>query len=303
MPVQGVRQSWFRRAAALLRRASGEPLLQFVVLGSLAFAAGQWLDARRVVIPDWRVEEAQEQMAAFLATPALTAEQRLEADVRVLGDELLYREALRRGLDRDDLVIRRHLAQKLLLLTEELELAGRVPDVAGLQALYREMTPRWSEPARISFCHAYSRTPWPAGAAAGQPAPADSCPRGAGEAFALGTEIHRWSEAEIAAQFGPAFAQALAAAPAGTWVGPLASRFGSHLVWIREHVAARTPTFEEKRTTLVALWSQRVRQHARQELLRQLAGTYRAGSQPGDPATTEGRLALAAATLAQQDPP
>ena len=223
--------------------------------------------------------------------------------MRVLGDELLYREALRRGLDRDDLVIRRHLAQKLLLVTEELELAGRVPGEAELQALYREMTPRWSEPARISFCHAYSRTPWAPVAAAGRPTPAGACPAGAGEAFALGTEIYRWSYAEIAAQFGPGFAEALAKAPAGARIGPLPSRFGSHLVWIREHVAAHQPTFEEKRATLVVLWSQRVREHARRELLRQLAEAYRAGSKARDPATTEGRLALAAATLAQQELP
>lgn len=288
-----------RRAAALLRRAAGEPLLQFALLGALLFGLGHWLEARRVVVPAWRIEQAQEQMAAFLATPALSAAQRLEADVRVLGDELLYREALRRGLDRDDLVIRRHLAQKLLLLTEELDLAGRVPDDAELQALYREVAPGWIEPPRISFCHAFSRTPWAADAAARLPSVAGACAAVPGEAFALGPEIIRWSEAEIAARFGAEFAQAVAAAPAATRVGPLSSRFGSHVVWVREHAAAHVPSFAEERASLLALWSQRARERARRELLRELAQAYRASTQPGDPAAFEGRLALAAATLAR----
>ncbi|MCC7257385.1 MAG: peptidyl-prolyl cis-trans isomerase [Gammaproteobacteria bacterium] len=286
---------------ALLRRILGEPLLQFAFAGALIFAFGQWFEARRVVIPAWHLDQAERRMAAYLATPALSPAQRLEADMRVLGDELLYREALRRGLDRDDLVIRQHLAQKLLLLTEETELAGREPAEAELQDLYRELAPGWHEPSRFSFCHVYSRTPFATGAAARLPTAAADCPAGAGEAFPLGPEIGAWSEAEMAGRFGPEFALAVATAPAGAWIGPLSSRFGWHLVRVRERIDARTPPFEEKRAMLVAAWTQRMRERARHTLLRDLALAYRAGAGRSDPATPEGRLALAATTLSEQE--
>jgi parvulin-like peptidyl-prolyl isomerase len=77
------------------------------------------------------------------------------------------------------------------------------------------------------------------------------------------------------------------------------SRFGWHLLRVTERVGARTPSFEEQQAALLALWSQRAREGARQELLRRLAAEYRTTLDRGASPQIRERVAQAAATLAK----
>jgi peptidyl-prolyl cis-trans isomerase C len=54
---------------------------------------------------------------------------------------VLYREAMRLGLDRDDGLVREHLIQKMLLLAEDLGGASREPTRDEVRA-YFDQTPR-----------------------------------------------------------------------------------------------------------------------------------------------------------------
>lgn len=287
------------RLNAAARRLQREPLVLFALLGALTYGASQWLESRRLEIPASRFDEAANRMQAFLAAPALQPSQRREADARVLADELLYREALRLGLDRDDAVIRQHLAQKLLLLNEELRLAGRTPAEPELRALYREMSAAWTDPPRVSFCQVYSRSPDMARVGERLRRQSADCPADAGDAFALGHEFPRWAAAEVAGSFGADFARQVEAAPLGAWIGPVTSRFGWHLLRVTERLGARTPSFEQQQGTLLALWSQRERDGARQELLRRLAAEYRTTVDRGASPQMRERVAQAAATLSR----
>ena len=52
---------------------------------------------------------------------------------------------------------------------------------------------------------------------------------------------------DLQTRFGVTFEQALKNAPKGAWFGPVASRFGYHLVWVHERQEARLPPFDEIR--------------------------------------------------------
>lgn len=282
-----------------MARAWREPLVQFAVLGGLLYLASRLLggsDALR--IPAERLVDSRAKMSRLLARSDAPEALRRESDLRVVGDELLYREALRLGLERDDPVIRQHLAQKLLALTEDAALAAREPSAAEEQALFAELRTAWTEPARVTFCHVF--------APAGQPLPrppvraaaADSsCTGLGGAAFPLGARLGPYSEPELAAGFGPGFARAVFAAGEGRWSGPVASRYGLHLVRVEARLPALEPRFDERRAAVRQAWAQRERQRIRSDLLARLARRERPEAAPGAPPELGRDVAAAVAQL------
>jgi len=99
-----------------------DPLVVFVLLGAGVFALDGWLadSGGRPVIEitqqqvdhmraRWRAQWGREPTAVELGT--LVAE--------AVDEEVLYREAQRLGLDRDDAIVRRRLAQKLTFILED----------------------------------------------------------------------------------------------------------------------------------------------------------------------------------------
>ena len=66
-----------------------------------------------------------------------------------MREEVLYREALKLGLDRDDTVVRRRLQQKMEFVGDEL--AAAEPGEAELQAFLAANRDRFRAPERWSF--------------------------------------------------------------------------------------------------------------------------------------------------------
>ena len=283
---------------AWLAGAWREPLVQFGVLGTLLYVLSQAFGGESLRISAWRLEDSRARMTRMLERSDAPEALRLESDLRVVSDELLYREALRLGLDRDDPVLRQHLAQKLLGLTEEAALAGREPTLAEEQALFAELRPAWTQPERLTFCHVFSSQAGGRGRSP-EPPPADDAPcdgRG-GEAFPLGALVGPYSEVELATRFGPEFARAVFEAPLQRWTSPLASRYGTHRIRVTERLPAQPPQFDARRDALRHAWAQRERERARSDLLRVLARRDRPEAAPDAPADLQRDVAQAVAQL------
>ena len=134
--------------------------MHFLVLGGLLFGAWyafndqpQISDANRIV-----VDEAQ--MASIMATFQRTwlrppTRKELAALVQDrIKEEILYREALALGLDRDDLVIRRRLHQKMEFISTDLT-EPKPPAEAELQAYLDANRDRFRTSERLSFTQVY----------------------------------------------------------------------------------------------------------------------------------------------------
>ena len=67
--------------------------------------------------------------------------------------EILYREALAMGLDKDDEIVKRRMAQKMQFLAEDA--APREPTTAELKSWYAKNSDKFAMPARVSFRHLY----------------------------------------------------------------------------------------------------------------------------------------------------
>ena len=110
----------------MIKRLLREPLLHFLVLGAVLFAAHGMLsrggasEPGRIVVTQSQIES----MARLFARARQRAPSDAELEELVRGhvrEEVLYREGLALGLDRDDPIIRRRVAQKLEFVTEGAE--------------------------------------------------------------------------------------------------------------------------------------------------------------------------------------
>lgn len=281
-----------------LSRLLAEPLVQFVAIGALLFALSSARSPDRLQIDAARLLDARAKMANLLNDSNSRSAMIVESDVRVIGDELLYREAQAKGLERDDPVIRQHLAQKLLSVAEEERLAARSPTEQDLRNLFDVMASRWREPDRASFCQIYSRTGWAVAEVGRLRQSRMSCDALGGDAFPLGRQFDDWTRDEVVARFGEQFATEVFSIDAGKWSVPIHSNYGSHLVLVTAKSRGREAQFEARRNDVLREWERRERQLARRELLKRLVQHYRPTAGSSAPEEVQRDVAVAVARLA-----
>ncbi|MGD0617126.1 MAG: hypothetical protein ABSB67_05645 [Bryobacteraceae bacterium] len=104
-----------------------EPLVHFFILGALLFVAGRMLQkparapARtRIDVPAAEVRRMREVWTLQWHRPPQPAELQSLIDEYV-REQVLFREALAMGLDRDDEIVRRRLVQKMQFLSQEMK--------------------------------------------------------------------------------------------------------------------------------------------------------------------------------------
>jgi parvulin-like peptidyl-prolyl isomerase len=247
-----------------------EPLLQFLVIGLALFAGyGVWNRNADQREQPGRIEltadDLRQLSIAWLAQgrPPLTDEQmQALVDARV-REEILYREALGLGLDKEDAIVRRRMAQKMEFLFEDVA-ALREPTAEELQTWFQTNAERFTRPARVTFRHLYF-SPDRRGANAREDAARVLAkiagkPMDAPEATALADPFmfqdyypDRTPE-DVRKLFGPVFARALFAVAPGVWAGPIGSGYGWHVVWVDAMTPARVPAFEEVEGDVKTAW-------------------------------------------------
>lgn len=252
----------------LLGRLMHAPALHFLLLGGMLLAGRTWWEARAPVGRDDDIlHHAALALGVDRADPAVrTRLVRLGGFVGEEGEHeeaVLEREARRLGLERSDLVVRRHLVQMMRLATRRLG-PGDLPTETELAAYLDRHAAGFTAPARIRLTHVYlSRERRGAAADAEasallaelrQSAEPPEAAAGRGDAFVHGTTVGPASRADLQRFFGDAFARAVADAPAGTWLGPVASAYGLHLVWVHERLPETAPTLAAVRGQVLHRW-------------------------------------------------
>lgn len=265
-----------------------EPLLHFVVAGALLFGVYAWLNRgagedsdRSILITErevaWLTETWSRQ---WQRPPTATEMQGLVADY--LRESLLEREARALELDRDDLIVRRRLAQKMdFILADTARLVD--PTDAELRAIYDADRARFDVPPAISFTMLFfskekrgdrATAEARSALAALLKAGAGADPVSMGDASLLPDTMQDADEQAIAGVFGEAFAKTVIALPAGAWQGPVESAFGLHLVRITARREAEPRAFETIREALAGDWRQRKEADAKQAYFRELLERY-----------------------------
>ena len=164
-----------------MRTVLREPLVHFLALGAVLFGIGLLRGdtveptANRIAITSGVVERLLEGFRLTWRRPPTEAEFR-GLVVEHLTEEVLYREALAMGLDRDDQIIRRRLRQKLEFLTADV-MESFEPTDDELQAYLDADRDRYRQEAVLGFTQVYLRAEPDAERPAAGPARAATAPR------------------------------------------------------------------------------------------------------------------------------
>ena len=276
---------------ARLRQLLREPLVHFLVVAMALFAVYRVMNPQAEgVYPSSQIvltaSDLDQLRIVWLAQgrPAPTPEQMrnlVEAKVR---EEILYREALALGLDKDDTIVKRRLAQKMEFLAEDLS-GIEEPSSEELKTWFEANAQRFALPPRVSFRHLYfsfdRRGEGTQTAAETALATLAGKPRDAADGAALADPFMFQDSygdrpfSQIATQFGPKFARALFALKPGSWQGPIESGYGWHLIWIDSLTPSRVPAFEEIEPTVKSAWVADQRKEAKRKMFDAMRARYR----------------------------
>jgi PPIC-type PPIASE domain len=264
---------------AALRRTLREPLLHFAVLGAGLFGAYQVVapapaDTSAIVVSGDQIVSLAEQFRASWQRPPSREELEHLIQARV-RDEVLYREGVALGLDRDDPVVRNRVRQKMEALTEDV--LTEEPTDAELQAYLDAHPDLFAVPALVSFEQRYFDP--------GRRTVLDADLRRAHDVLRAGGTVHgdrtmlpgrmdNALDADVQAAFGEAFAKAIQAAPVGVWFEPIQSSFGYHLVRVTGRTAATVPRLADARSVVAREWSRARTVEGREQLYRSLRARY-----------------------------
>ncbi len=218
----------------LARRFLTHRLTHFLALGGLLFALSpRPPNPRAIGIPRSELDAMHTAEARRLGLSALPPDKVREVDERAVEDELLYREAVRLGLDRDDPIVRQRLIQKVLFLAEDLGGASNAPSAEEVRAYFEATKDRRRGVGWTHFVHVFASSEEKVLALRGYVGTSGEAAPGVGEAFPYPRDT-RLTRAETVSAYGAAFAAAVDHLPVGEWSGPVQSSLGWHLVRVLE---------------------------------------------------------------------
>jgi len=271
----------------LVRRLLGEPLVHFLLLGAALFAAFTWRSehfetgSKSIVVTQGRIDHLA---TTFAATwQRAPTQQEMDGLIReYVREEVYVREAMVQGLDREDLIIRRRLQQKLEFVTEDVA-AQAEPSNEELQAYLKAHAATFATERRFSFRQVYLNPErhgvnWArdldrlladlkqAGAKANFAA--------LGDPIMLDHEFKETSAGDVRNAFGEKFAAALASLSPGQWQGPVESGYGVHVVFLAERTEGRLPPLEDVREAVRREWADARRVEATERFHQALLRPY-----------------------------
>lgn len=238
-----------------LSRLVRAPLMQFLVLGIVVFflysryGSRVETESKEIVISAQQIELLASLWERQWRRPPTPEE--LDGLIQsFIREEVLYREALAMGLDRDDTVVRRRLAQKIEFLAQDLATQG-TPSEQELRTFFEEHPEIFEEPARITFTHVYinvdqhGNESFEVADEVLSQIQSGGDPNSLGDRFMLQRDYLRKSPSEVARHFGSQFAEEVFQIVPGEWQGPVQSGYGLHLVLVDGLEEAFLPPLED----------------------------------------------------------
>ena len=289
-----------------------EPLIHFLGIGALLFIVyflvngdAAVLDSRQVKVTSANIEHLRSLwVKQWNRAPSQDELKKLVEDH--IREEVLYREALNLGLDRDDTIIRRRLTQKMEFISEDLADQWE-PSTEELNRFFENNKENYRVPARLTFSHIYfnpdAREDRVFADAESTLAKIRARPTSAikpfklGDRFMLQSEYAHKDRRDIAALFGSKFAETLLQTQTGSWQGPIESGYGFHLVHVTELIPSRLPQLAEVEDRLQIDWQFKQRRKFNQAIYQQFRARYEI-----EVADIPSKHEIAQATAKQENP-
>jgi peptidyl-prolyl cis-trans isomerase C len=266
-----------------------EPLVHFLVIGAAIFVLYGFMGQQDVEEQERAITITSGEINWLTDTwekrwnRLPTAEERDGLIKQYLRETILYREAVAMGLDRDDTVIRRRLAQKLEFLTQDL-ISPQPPTEDDLRTYFEAHMDRYQPPDLITMTHVFldpdkrgDQTLKDAETIKAKLIALKEPPQDAssfGDPFMLQSYYPERTEAELAKLFGRGFAEPVFELAPQVWHGPVLSGYGTHLVYVHDRQEAEPPTFTEVEERVRQDWENDKREQLNEQFIASLMGRY-----------------------------
>jgi len=272
----------------MLKNWLREPLLHFLLIGAILFLiydlqnSGELEQkANQIIVSQasidgmtarwekkWQRPPAQEELNGLI-----------EQEIR---ERVLYQEALALGLDKDDPVVRRRLAQKIEFISSDL--AAQVePSEKDLQDYFLANPKQFEQPGLINFVQVYLNVDR-RGASLEKEASdmllelnrpdAEVDISTLGDPFMFGQQHDNLPDFAVSRLFGREFTEAIFDLPTGTWQGPVRSGLGFHLVLVSALAPAQQAELDSVREKVHFEWMAEQRREMENALYQGLRRKY-----------------------------
>jgi len=266
-----------------------EPLVHFLLIGAAIFVLYGFMgqqdveeQERTITITAGEIGWLTDTWAKRWNRPP-TTEERAGIIDQYLREMILYREAVAMGLDRDDTVIRRRLAQKLEFLSQDL-ITPQPPTEEELQSYFKSHIDRYQAPDLITFTHVFvdpdlrgDQTLVDAEVIKKQLQALKEPPQDArsyGDPFMLQSYYPERSEAELLKLFGSGFARSVFELATRQWHAPVLSGYGTHVVYVHDHQEAEPPAFAEAEVQVRQEWESDKRKQLNEQFVASMIARY-----------------------------
>lgn len=244
-----------------IRQLAAEPLLHFFLIGAGLFTVFSALNPaamrseQEILVSQAQIASLSLQFERIWQRPPTDSEMQHLIDAWI-REEVLYREGMAMGLGRDDQVIRRRIAQKMMLFADSM--TEIEPSEEQLQIWLDDNAARYRLPGIYTLQQVYFDGE--RAASEQQEAVAtvlDKLQSGqlqaseAGDSILLPAVLETAGDDEISRIFGEEFVTGLKSLPVGEWAGPVRSSYGMHLVKIDAHEPGRGAVLAEVRDAVL----------------------------------------------------
>ncbi len=257
-------------------------LLIGLILMLIKGPPGEKQDTKRIVITTADIAQVKAKYERLWGSPPTQMELRsaLEQYVR---DEVLYREALGRGLDRGDPTVRLAMIRKITMLGSARADAGSADD-EEIRAYFTLRQERYRIPALLSFAQIYFSPDKRGDRAATEAeqilAAVQKSDPSAEDLASLGdpTMLRRLykdlTEQEVERIFGADFNAKISGLKPAKWHGPIESGYGLHLVKVFGRTDSRIPDWTEVRRRVWNDMQYEARKAAEDQFYQEILGGF-----------------------------
>ena len=260
-----------------LKKYAHEPLLHFVVIGLVLFFlveafypnSDSYTQSQNTIAFDQEkiIQFLQFQNKAFNVANAKakwlsmndTEKSQLMTDY--IREEVMYREALSLGLEKDDQIIRRRLIQKIEFINRGFQSDMAKINEEEIEQFFKQHKQEYQIDPSITFTHVFFDKKFYDSEGQGDQTlqiatetlktlNASKVPFEQASQYGQRFYFHRnyvdRTPAFVASHFGEDFSQNTFKFPqANKWVGPVTSKYGQHLVMVSKNLPSRSPKLGE----------------------------------------------------------
>jgi len=274
----------------LLNKILKEPLVHFIVIGAIVFVfysfiKGSYVDKDYAIqITKSEVEAMINKWMAQMKRPPAKE----EIDIFIedfVQKEILFREAKAMGLDKDDMVVKNRMLQKLDFLTNDLLVTGSPTDAEALK-YFNDNIEKYTIPGKIDFIHIFFNLDKRSFKDAKQSAldvkndlnNYSNIPNNyfeEGDLFILPYEFYNLSKDEISNKFGQSeLSESIFGLEEKKWHGPFLSSYGLHLVYVSSKKPSETNNFKDVKSDIEEELIKIKRRETKKRLISELKKKY-----------------------------